>query len=255
MARRRRGRKTYKRRRLSKRRGWSRPTKKFSKTVKKIFNRQVETKYNQATTASVPIINQITDVQMVSIIPGIAQGVGQGDRLGNRIHPTRFTLKVVLTCLDIKNIIALGSPTYFDIYIFKYKVKNQYGGFVTAADAAQFLQDDNSSTFYNGGALDGLRPVNDDIFRLCIKKRVCLANNSSATATQGIQASINPNRCLYFNLTKYIKKMWSYDDAVQTLTNDNIYVAIGATQTDGASLGASSIGRYQLIVNLSYKDA
>ena len=46
-----------------------------------------------------------------------------------------------------------------------------------------------------------------------------------------------------------------YEDALSQVNNDNLWLAIGATQTDGTSLGSSVIGNYQFISEIKYKDA
>ena len=60
---------------------------------------------------------------------------------------------------------------------------------------------------------------------------------------------------MYFDITKHVKKTWMYEDALSQVNNDNLWLAIGATQTDGTSLGSSVIGNYQFISEIKYKDA
>ena len=109
---------------------------------------------------------------------------------------------------------------------------------LTAADMAKFLENDNTADSYNGQVLDGLRPVNKDIFQLLVQKRILLNNiyQTGVLNMSGAYQSTSPQRTMTFNLTKHIKKMWTYDDNNQLPTNDNIYLCIGSTQSDGATL-------------------
>lgn len=190
-----------------------------------------------------------------TFIPVIQRGTGQSERIGNRIKPVSLKLKMALHCLDVKNILVAPTPTYFDIYIFKLKNKQYYTGGPSAGEMASFLQFDNAATSYTGDKLSGLRPVNDDLFTLCTKRRVCLSNLTNSTATLNIGAPVMPAKTLSFNLTKYLKKTLIYEDDNNLITNDNIYIAVGSTQMDGVSTGETVVGSYQLFGEIKYKDA
>lgn len=235
-------RKTYKRRRTS--------VPKVIRTVRRMF----ETKKNQDTTFSY-VYNDITDTSCHRLLPVISQGTGQANRVGNRISPVRFTAKIAITAANLNNVYANASPTYFDIYIFKQRYANEYAGSPLPVDIVQFLQIDNGSGPYTGLITDGLRNVNQDLFTLKYRRRITLSNVNQATGQNAFQASVNPNRTLSINLTKFIKKMWSYDDTDSLVTNDNLWIAVGASQTDGTDLGTSFAGQYSMVTDLWYKDA
>lgn len=135
-------------------------------------------------------------------------------------------------------------------------MRNFYAGAPSAGDMLSFLQSNSTATDYNGDILDGLRPVNDDLFTLCIKKRVVLMNNnvSAITTTLAQTAMINPCRTFSFNLTKFIRKTLIFDDNFNSATNSNLYIAIGATQCDG-SLPLVNQGSYTWITDFTYEDA
>ena len=88
-------RKTYRRKRVYKRKASRtyRPSKKLRTVVKNIVSRTMETKANQYTSAGVDVFGTISNTNVLNIIPGIAQGTGQSNRIGNRIKPVRFTLR------------------------------------------------------------------------------------------------------------------------------------------------------------------
>lgn len=218
------------------------------------MGRKIETKAVQLSSEVQQVYNTIDNTRVHNIIPALFQGLGQGGRIGNKVNPVYFTLRLSLTCANLLSTYALVSPTYFDIYIFKWKCSDQAGGSPQANDINRLLQDGPSAQAYNGELMDGLRPVNFDQFTLLVKRRVTLSNFAGNQVTQGVFQQTNPNRTFYFNLTKHLKKMWLYDDTSSLVENDNFYIAIGSTQTDGQSTGTTLTGNYQFISDLRFKD-
>ena len=82
----------------------------------------------------------------------------------------------MLTCRDANSVYPFASPTYFDIYIFKWKDANEAGGAPALVDMQAFLEDDNTAKQYTGLQTDGLRRLNDSQFQLLAKKRITLSN-------------------------------------------------------------------------------
>jgi len=225
----------------------------IKRVVKSIVMRNIETKHNDYTSTSIPVYNNITGLDIFPCIPDMTQGTGQSNRTGNRINPRRLKIKIALTALNASSIYAGASPTYFDIYIFKSKFVNYEGGAPASVDMSLFLQNDNSASAYTGAITSGLRPINSDMFTLVKRKRLVLSNLSSTVANAPYQ-TYNPNRTITFDVSKALKKTLIYDDNSTLITNDNLYIAIGATQTDGTSLGGNAVGSYQFLSFLEYKD-
>lgn len=231
----------------------------LNKIINKAILRSQETKENQLTRGEatpITVVQQITDLDVYDIIPPIAQGSGEAARIGNRIKPVKFTLKVQL---HIFNLGALTVPTYFDIYIFKSKSRMQADGTPTLFDMQNFLQDDNGAKQYLSASLDGCRPLNSDKFRLVAKRRVMLFNPYNATNQISSTATLNPSTTLFFDLTKDIKKTLVYNDNTTLCENDNLLIACGATQSDGNIYGGGGpsilMGTMRMIANIKYKDA
>ena len=240
----------------SSRRSTSRyPKRTLRRAIKQVVRRQMETKSNQGTSAQINVNNIIANDDCFFLYPSITQGTGQSDRIGNKIQPVYFNVKLCISCNDVKGIITNPTPTYFDIYIFKLKQQNAYAGPPTATDMTKFLQIDNTSISYTGDTLSGLRPVNTDIFTLVTKRRCVLSNMTNATSTTNIGAPVMPAKTYSFNLTKHVKKNIIYDDNNGLMSNDNMYIAVGSSQMDGTSTGESLTGRYHLMVEMKFKDA
>lgn len=242
-------RKSYRRKTSYKRKSYTRKSK-----VVKAVRRYFETKTNQDTFVTT-IFNTIDNLSCVRLLPQISQGVGHANRIGNRISPVRLTAKIHVQCNNINAIYVGASPTYFDIYIFKFKYQNEFTGSPAPADLQDFLQVDNATGAYTGAVSNGLRAVNSDMFTLKYRKRIMLANLAQATGQPAFQASINPARTITVNLTKAVKKTLIFNDNDTLITNDNLWIAVGATQTDGVQLGAGNpAGNFTLVTDLHYKD-
>lgn len=229
-----------------------RKTKKnIQQIVKQVVAKNIETKLNDVEQTGKAIYGVISNAEVYSLLPSIAHGTGEGNRIGNKIKCTHLSLRLSLYCYNQS---STTPPAYFDIYIFKCKNKQVGGGQPTSGDMSMFLEDGNSSKQYVGTALDGMRYLNEEMFTIIKKKRVVLYNPYSAALSQ--TASINPHRYYKFNLTNAVKNTWMFNDSNNTIENDNLYIAIGATLTSGATLPINTLfGDYSFIVQSKFKDA
>jgi len=253
---------TYKRKsKKSSRYGKRRPLRttkvsyKIKKYVKRELARNVENKLKDTEIGPKVVNNLITDSTVVNLLPQIQQGTTQSTRIGNKIKVKNFWLRLSITLAPIAGIIANPLPTYIDVYLFKTKYQNNWDGALSSTDMTEFLQNDSSAQSYSGAVLDGLRQLNTDLFKCCIHKRITLFNPNTSVATYGATSSINPNRCLYWNITKFVKKNWLFEDGVATCTNDNLYCVVASTQSDGTSTGSSTTATYYAMTQMTYEDA
>lgn len=219
--------------------------------IKSNILRNTETKYAQASVESAQIDDTILDTDVHSLIPGISQGTGEHHRIGNKINPVSLTLTLSLTCY---NQAASVPPIYFDIYIFKFKAAQPNFSQPTVLDMQSFLELNNLSTQYTGDVLDGLRPLNNDLFTQVMHKRVTLFNPLNNTTQLSSTSQYNPNRYYKIRLGKFLKNTLIFNDNNILPTNDNLYIAIGATQTSGGT-AAVNYGQYTYLVDMAYKDA
>lgn len=219
--------------------------------VRREIHRMAENKTNIIDSGTFIVKNFIGNTEVMSLLPTISQGTGVSNRTGNKIRVMNFKLKLIM------NIFNLTAPTYqpffFDVYIFKYKNWNQSMGSPPTGAMNEFLQVNNTSTSYGGFSSDYMRPVNDDQFQLIKKRRFHLYNPSNTASYYGGTATIMPVRMATFDLTKYVKKQWIYDDTTSTINNDHLFIAVGATQQDGSSANIN-IGSYQWMSELKYED-
>ena len=220
----------------------------ISKTAMK---RTIETKMNDVQQNVRTVFGYINDATVVNLLPQLSHGTQEGNRIGNRVNCVKINVKFAVTAY---NQAAPTAPVYFDIYIFKTKHRVQVPP--STADMALFLEDGNGASQYVGTVLDGLRSLNDQLFTLCYKKRICVHNTLNTSNYIAASSNLPVQRTFNLPLTKYVKKTWDYNDNTVDVTNDTLYMAIGATLSDGNVLPtATQFGRYDYIVEAFYKDA
>ncbi|AJD07496.1 putative capsid protein [Odonata-associated circular virus-18] len=229
-----------------------RPRNSVSKKAKRCLNRairrSIETKRVHISPTIAVYSNTITDANVFSYLPSSSSGIDNTIRTRNVVR-LRNRIFHVSGSAFAKNIYA----NWFDIYIFK---EHQEGGPPNAAEMNFFSDTATTAVAYAGISLDGLRPINSDMFTICYHKRIVLTSVQSNVASKSVFGSVKPSFNLTKHITSFFKKTWVYDDsALVTPNNDNLLLAIGATQTDGVSLGASQIGKYECLGWLAYEDA
>lgn len=236
-------------------------TRKYSKSVKKnsiikktiqnVLNKKLEVKHQSLASAYNNIYNVINDARVALIRPIISQGTGQGDRIGNSINIKKVTLYVNVT-LDASSTVS-GYPKYVDVYIFKFKKNNV--AVPTASDMTKFLQYGNLSEPYLGRAFDGMRDVNKDLFTIKKKLRLNMIHGGTVNNYYGY-GMMQSNMTLKIDVTKYLKSRLLFDDTTNTVTNDNLYMAIGYTLFNQLGTPVDTYaGTYDWQINYDYTDA
>lgn len=219
--------------------------------VKKVMGRQIETKMNDTEMVTGTIQGFIDNTKVFPLLPLLTQGTGEGNRIGNRVNCCNLTMRLNIY---VNNQSTVVPPIWIDFYI--YKVKPLVTLPPSAGIMSQFLEDGNSSTQYVGTVLDGLRKLNDEYFTSIIHKRFLLFNPLNTSNYLSSSSQAGPCKTMVLNLTKYVKKVWMFNDLLTQVTNDNLYMSIGATVCDGSVLAlATAFGTISYVVEASYKDA
>lgn len=253
-------RRRYKRKRYSKRRRTRKYPRRTNnntskrgivRLIKRNIMRSIETKQVQNVFSDIQVRDDITNLSVHSLIPGISQGTGEGNRTGNKINPVFLKLTLSLTCF---NQAASTPPIYFDMYIFKWKAANTNQEQPDAIAMNSFLDANASNAAYTGLILDGLRPLNNDLFTQVMHKRIVLFNPTNTTSQIASTSVYNPNRYMKIHLGKYLKNTLIFNDNNILATNDNLYIAIGATQTSGG-VADVAYGAYSYVIDMGFKDA
>lgn len=239
-----------------------RKTTKVSKTVKRYVKHAIainqENKMQLASESNRPIYNIINDTTIRTLLPNIAQSTGQGDRVGNTIRVKYLRLclryRVDQTALPPPAPSFPYIPKYTDIYIFKSKLNNFTPP--NAAQMAQFLNNGSGNVDYAGRLVDGMRTINTEYFTLCKHIRRMNVNSQTVNNFSGLDpypAAVELN----YNLTKYVKKIFRFNDTAGQVTNDNLYIAIAMTDIDtiGSPIPGIQQGSWTYLSEITYEDA
>jgi hypothetical protein len=188
----------------------------------------------------------ITPSNATGSLYNIAQGVGQGNREGNRIRTVSAEMRGVVhinTTFNLTNNYNM-CPLYVAVYIFRLKGAYTDGVTnVTTYMANSFFQAGNTSVGMLGLLNDLTRTINSDQFTL-LKKRVFKVGTqyvTSATASgttnitdqQFSDGSVGISRMFKINLTKIFPKIFSYNDTDNAAVNKPIYMAWVPFRVDG----------------------
>jgi hypothetical protein len=209
------------------------------------------------------ITNFLNDpaTQAIPLIPTVPQGVGQGERNGNSITTRRAILSLNMHHYQLTTSSGYVPPTYFDIYIYKYKRSDN----VAAIDFSKFLQFGNTAQHYNsapgGDAFSGNQKVNTDSFTLKYQKRIVLFNQSTSNLS-GINAirsitDVMNARNFKIDITKYLKKEMRFQDAISNTPDDNLYLSVVFTPNDYDTTAYAQnfvIGEFQAQLEYEYID-
>lgn len=246
----------------AKKRKFKRPYKKMvkkpkQKKIRTLIRREVaklsENKIIEGSISDTSYYNYINSSTCYSLIPNVSQGTTQATRIGNRIRVRKATMRMAI---NISNQTVSVAPTYVDVYIFKYKPTVVYPNNSLPTGAMDnFLQQGATSTFYSGIVTDYLRPVNKDLFISKYRRRFLMYNPLNSTSVNASTSSINPNRYLTVDLTKMLKKQLQYNDTNSYCTNDDLWIAVASTQTDGTILNpVTVVGKFSIIVTVEFED-
>lgn len=241
--------------------------------IKKAFNKEIEVKTNSNINNVVLAGYNNTGIMASGIIPltpytgfmTVAQGIGQGDRIGNSIRIKRAMLHMAMwphqyNALTVPFVI----PVEIQIFILSNKVAPtvrpttiqgllQFGD--TSADLTSSLQD---------CAITRPASFNLDLYHVHYYKRVKLAHAAWPTGASGWAANSNGfpnndfklNQVLQIDVTKFFPKVIQYNDTTANPTSRMTYLYVQAVNANGAQNTATSdaASMYQRI-DIDYTDA
>lgn len=231
-------------------------SKNFRKKVEEVLKEDVEVKsIAPQIIRNTRITNALTDniLQVIKLTPIIAQGAGQGERIGNRVRTAKAMLYLSAHMFQITQNPNVDPPKYLDIYIYKYKRSNNQDAILLQ----NFLQYGNTSIAYDSLAIpeSGAFDINRDKFTLKKHIRKLVWNptdlNTYARSTRALNAVQ-----MKLDITKYLKKDLVFDDGVSNgITNDNLYVSCVYTNNDDQGYAnATVVGEYDVSFFYDYTD-
>lgn len=216
-------------------------TKKQVKTmIHKNMENKVEQFVSQNNIISSYAYNSSLFVQSCIPYNQIAQGLGQGDRIGNTIRPRSVYFNYVLHPIPYA---AVGNPqpTPQDVIIFFGKVKNSRAQQPIASDFAKLWQKGNTSVGPYSTTLDMCQEINKDWFTVykIVRHKVGCAGYTGTGNQAGPQYFINNdykyNIIRRLNITKYVPKIVKFNDTTAQNTNDGLWMWAMCVNADGTT--------------------
>lgn len=239
------------------------------KIVKKAIARDVENKTIQYySDSAVPIYpldsvnfttNNIYSVSLNNTTLSMGQGVGNGQRVGNRVKiKSAFIAGTIYPAPYDAGSNPTPQPTQVAIWIFYDK---QFPSSVPNP-TSDFFQRNNTVQPMDGTLQDLYSPINTDKYRV-LTKRIFKIGYAAATGTGAVPGSQNfANNDFKLNvsfkipLTKYMIKNVKFNDASPNPTTRNLYFMILPVASNGSTFAAA--GRpcnYFYNMSITYEDA
>lgn len=236
-----------------------------AKIAKRVVNSMTETKFLRTAVVNGSIYCDPADLSyqnnffdVAPTLGSITQGVGQGNRIGNKIRLTRVMMNIIVNAVDA------AWPRYIMMYIVSDKrnptdctqadLQDACNG---VAGAGNILQDGNSSIGFQKRLTDTMQRINDDRFTLYKKRcfRLGYANQPVGTSGQG-NNDFPFMRRLKVNLLKYMPKVFRYPDAstVPALQR-RVFVCFHVVAAQGGQLTGAAVGaNINYAYDIKFKD-
>lgn len=188
-----------------------------------------------------------------NIIPVIQQGVGQQQRVGNKIRPTSFVVRGHVLALPVNSTTNNfpNMPFYVRICVWRQKQS------MTTISNTQILDNGVSAggNDFDGTLDDLLVPYNKDRFEIGVSRQFVLQPNASA----GTASSENLSKYPVSKMFKFkvpIPKTFMYNDAALDPSNCRWYMSAGIVNHDGTlSVTTNSRAQITAVGVLHYTDA
>lgn len=180
----------------------------------KVFNGSTGTFFQQ---------NNILDVSL-GTVNNIAQGVGQANRIGNKIRLKKLVLRGQIS-VNAENLTAAASDACnvkMWIVSFKERPNDSNLPYAEAVTSSTFFQNGNSSLGMQGEPIDHFLAVNDDQVRL-YKTRMYKIGTSLAPGSAG-NNDYMLTRSFRIDLLPYMNKRLVYQDTSSQPRNKKLFV-------------------------------
>lgn len=194
------------------------------------------------------------------LLPQIGQGASEGARVGNKIKPKSFNVRISLNAKATTDASTpsgntnpfRGIPFIARVIIFKHRYADD--------DYSQtgILNNGNASELIGNTVDDLFKPYNRDEYRIYYSKDILMAG-----AVHNNTSGINPNpmenkACSFWikNVRVPLPQTLHFNDGVTAATNAGMFLAVCVINTDGSVVSNSqSRVTVNAEANLSFYDA
>lgn len=222
----------------------------FARKVKNIIHRMTENKFwqapvvqNQVVSAAITGSTSLTSVQpyCVNLLPQLAQGTGNSNRIGNRVRLVKNVVKGYVNLLPYNATLnSYRCPVAVKLYVFSVKSFTNFIGEMGYQNWQQFFRLNNSDVGFYGTMLDMLQSVNTELYTLHATRTFQLSSQPFLVGGGGSNAGYgNPSgkwsMPFRFNLIKYAKDLKYDDNTSLRVTNKSLFLAAQVCYADGGT--------------------
>lgn len=253
------------------RKGGKRPA--LKKMIRREISRQVENKTIQQTVISrifVPAngatfetatgsVGNMLNLGPTSTFLAIAQGTGQGQRVGNCIRTKRLTIKGTFVPYGYE---ATYNPTPEPMQIKMWVFYDKTTPTTQPTPYLDFFQSGNTTTGFQNDLVDLWMPVNTDKYRVLTTRTFKLGyGNYNGTGYQNAYQTFanndfKMNASFSIDLTKYYPKNVRFNDSAGTPTTRGLYCIFAPCRASGGAWnGLERLGQLQYSQSYVYEDA
>lgn len=175
--------------------------------------------------------NNIFDVN-ATIGNSVAQGIGQGGRIGNKIRVTRFNVKWRFWCY---------TPTYLqNVYVKCWILSDKQNPSTTtvtelsnAAANGPWFNNGSSTTGMTQKVYDTMMPIDQDRWRVHKSRMWKLGVSTNPQGVLGYgNNDFKYSAALNINLSRYMPKMLQFRDTDTTVMSRNTYIVFQVVKAD-----------------------
>jgi len=197
-----------------------------------------------------------------ALMPSISQGTDDYERIGDRISGRTLYIKGHInynsSFLDTPGVNNYVPPSTVRVLILSQKnLKSNVQLGTPGVDVAHLLKDNvatGTGRSYTGGMTDNLAPINKDLFRIHLDKKVkmnMIYQNSSGSGT----GNVIGQRTAYFTCRIKMPKTLYYDDTNGDVPNNFApFFCMGGVNDDGSSPYATQTPYRVTFLSTAYFD-
>lgn len=245
--------------------------KRINRSVKMVVRRLAETKSVQlfSTPVNIPSVASAAFVSGASILPlglqpgsmVLQQGVGQGQRIGNKVSIVRSTFKGTVFPSQF-DMTYNTTPKPLEIKLWIFYDKSDPHAVPAPELLDDFFQNGNSYSGFNNGLPDLWRPVNTDKYRILATRRFKIGYSNYYGTGVNLDANGFTNNDFKLNqnfnipLGKLIPKSATFNDNNTVPSQRQCYAMFCPCYADGSAIGGTQLpAQVSWMQEVRYKDS
>lgn len=190
---------------------------------------------------------QLTPSSGTNSLYTIAQGLGEGTRIGNSISLRKAVIRFCLYP-QVYNITSNPTPKPLDIMMYIFSMKKSVAG-ATVADAwnvmnTTFYANGSSSLGVLGNLYDLVSVPNNEVVKVYMKRRFKLSPSNAQLQT-GVNAGWSNNDYKYniirtIDVTKCLPKKMIFNDTDNNSTTNQVFCVFHPLNADGTGIASTT---------------